>query len=97
MKVELLQHSSLDIIAHAIRTCWQSFNECDSKQPISRKEVQRRHLKNIQKLLKFYKNKFQEIKNQKFNKISKTNSQNNFNTILLKNIFGNNNSEQPNL
>lgn len=97
MKIILTKHSSLEVVAHAIRACWQSFDECDSKQPISRKEAQRRHLKNIQKLLKFYKNKFQEIKNQKFNTISKSNSQNNFNTILLKNIFGNNNSEQPNL
>jgi thymidylate synthase (FAD) len=29
MKVELLQHSSLDICAHAIRTCWQSFDKSD--------------------------------------------------------------------
>ncbi len=29
MKVELLQHSQLDICAHAIRTCWQSFDKSD--------------------------------------------------------------------
>ena len=29
MKVELLQHSNLQICAHAIRTCWQSFNKSD--------------------------------------------------------------------
>jgi thymidylate synthase (FAD) len=29
MKVELLQHSSLEICAHAIRTCWQSFDKSD--------------------------------------------------------------------
>jgi len=29
MKVELLQHSSLEICAHAIRTCWQSFDNSD--------------------------------------------------------------------
>jgi len=30
MKVELLQHSSLEVCAHAIRTCWQSFDKSDS-------------------------------------------------------------------
>ena len=29
MNVELLQHSSLDVCAHAIRTCWQSFDKSD--------------------------------------------------------------------
>jgi thymidylate synthase (FAD) len=29
MKVELLQHSNLQICAHAIRTCWQSFDKSD--------------------------------------------------------------------
>ena len=29
MKVELLQHSNLKICAHAIRTCWQSFDKGD--------------------------------------------------------------------
>jgi len=29
MKVELLQHSSLEVCAHAIRTCWQSFDNSD--------------------------------------------------------------------
>ena len=29
MQVELLQHSSLEICAHAIRTCWQSFDKSD--------------------------------------------------------------------
>ncbi|MEA3513199.1 MAG: FAD-dependent thymidylate synthase [Campylobacterota bacterium] len=29
MKVDLLQHSSLEITAHAIRTCWQSFDKSD--------------------------------------------------------------------
>ena len=29
MKVELLQHSSLEVCAHAIRTCWQSFEKSD--------------------------------------------------------------------
>lgn len=29
MKVELLQHTSLDVCAHAIRTCWQSFDKSD--------------------------------------------------------------------
>jgi len=29
MKVDLLQHSSLEICAHAIRTCWQSFDKSD--------------------------------------------------------------------
>ena len=29
MKVELLQHSSIGICAHAIRTCWQSFDKSD--------------------------------------------------------------------
>lgn len=29
MKVELLQHTDLDICAHAIRTCWQSFDKSD--------------------------------------------------------------------
>ncbi len=30
MKVTLLQHSSLEICAHAIRTCWQSFDKSDN-------------------------------------------------------------------
>jgi len=30
MKVELLQHSDLKICAHAIRTCWQSFDKSDA-------------------------------------------------------------------
>ncbi|HIP11623.1 MAG TPA: FAD-dependent thymidylate synthase [Arcobacter sp.] len=29
MKVDLLQHSSIEICAHAIRTCWQSFDKSD--------------------------------------------------------------------
>jgi len=29
MKVELLQHGSLEVCAHAIRTCWQSFDKSD--------------------------------------------------------------------
>lgn len=29
IKVDLLQHSSLDVCAHAIRTCWQSFDKSD--------------------------------------------------------------------
>ena len=29
MKVELLQHSSIEVCAHAIRTCWQSFDKSD--------------------------------------------------------------------
>jgi thymidylate synthase (FAD) len=29
MKVELLQYSSLEVTAHAIRTCWQSFDKSD--------------------------------------------------------------------
>jgi thymidylate synthase (FAD) len=29
MEVELLQHSNLKICAHAIRTCWQSFDKSD--------------------------------------------------------------------
>ena len=29
MDVELLQHSSLEVCAHAIRTCWQSFDKSD--------------------------------------------------------------------
>ena len=29
MQVKLLQHSSLEICAHAIRTCWQSFDKSD--------------------------------------------------------------------
>jgi len=29
MKVDLLQHSSLEVCAHAIRTCWQSFDKSD--------------------------------------------------------------------
>jgi len=29
MKVELLQYTSLEICAHAIRTCWQSFDNSD--------------------------------------------------------------------
>ncbi|MEA3289548.1 MAG: FAD-dependent thymidylate synthase [Campylobacterota bacterium] len=29
MKVDLLQHSNLDVCAHAIRTCWQSFDKSD--------------------------------------------------------------------
>jgi thymidylate synthase (FAD) len=29
MDVELLQHTSIDICAHAIRTCWQSFDKSD--------------------------------------------------------------------
>ncbi len=29
MKVELLQHSKLEVCAHAIRTCWQSFDKSD--------------------------------------------------------------------
>lgn len=29
MKVQLLQHSNLEICAHAIRTCWQSFDKSD--------------------------------------------------------------------
>jgi thymidylate synthase (FAD) len=30
MKVELLQHSSLQVCAQAIRTCWQSFDKSDN-------------------------------------------------------------------
>lgn len=30
MNVTLLQHSSLEVCAHAIRTCWQSFDKSDS-------------------------------------------------------------------
>jgi thymidylate synthase (FAD) len=30
MQVDLLQHSRLDICAHAIRTCWQSFSKSDT-------------------------------------------------------------------
>ena len=29
MNVELMQHSSLEVCAHAIRTCWQSFDKSD--------------------------------------------------------------------
>lgn len=29
MKVDLLQHSNLEVCAHAIRTCWQSFDKSD--------------------------------------------------------------------
>jgi len=29
IKVDLLQHSNLEICAHAIRTCWQSFDKSD--------------------------------------------------------------------
>jgi len=29
INVELMQHSSLEVCAHAIRTCWQSFNKSD--------------------------------------------------------------------
>lgn len=29
MKVELLQHTALSVTAHAIRTCWQSFDNSD--------------------------------------------------------------------
>jgi thymidylate synthase (FAD) len=29
MKITLMQHSSLDVCAHAIRTCWQSFDKSD--------------------------------------------------------------------
>lgn len=29
MKVDLLQHNSLAVCAHAIRTCWQSFDKSD--------------------------------------------------------------------
>ncbi len=29
MNVKLLQHSSLEVCAHAIRTCWQSFDKSD--------------------------------------------------------------------
>ena len=29
MDVKLLQHSSLEVCAHAIRTCWQSFDKSD--------------------------------------------------------------------
>ncbi len=29
MKIDLLQHSSLEVTAHAIRTCWQSFDNSD--------------------------------------------------------------------
>jgi len=29
MKVTLLQHTPLEVCAHAIRTCWQSFNKSD--------------------------------------------------------------------
>jgi len=29
MEVNLLQHSSLEVCAHAIRTCWQSFDKSD--------------------------------------------------------------------
>jgi len=29
MKVDLLQHTSLEVCAHAIRTCWQSFDKSD--------------------------------------------------------------------
>ena len=30
MKIELLQNTSLEVCAHAIRTCWQSFDNSDS-------------------------------------------------------------------
>ena len=30
MKVTLLQHTPLEVCAHAIRTCWQSFDKSDS-------------------------------------------------------------------
>ena len=30
MKVELLQHSKIEVCAHAIRTCWQSFDKSDN-------------------------------------------------------------------
>jgi len=30
MKVELLQNTKLDVCAHAIRTCWQSFDKSDN-------------------------------------------------------------------
>ena len=29
MKIDLMQHSSLEVCAHAIRTCWQSFDNSD--------------------------------------------------------------------
>ena len=29
MKIKLMQHSSLEVCAHAIRTCWQSFDNSD--------------------------------------------------------------------
>ena len=29
MKITLMQHSSLEVCAHAIRTCWQSFDKSD--------------------------------------------------------------------
>ena len=29
MQVDLLQHTSLEVCAHAIRTCWQSFDKSD--------------------------------------------------------------------
>jgi len=29
VKVDLMQHSSLEVCAHAIRTCWQSFDKSD--------------------------------------------------------------------
>jgi len=30
MKITLMQHSSLEVTAHAIRTCWQSFDNSDN-------------------------------------------------------------------
>ncbi|MBD3840904.1 MAG: FAD-dependent thymidylate synthase [Campylobacterales bacterium] len=30
MNIELLQHSNLEVCAHAIRTCWQSFDKSDN-------------------------------------------------------------------
>ena len=29
MKITLMQHTSLEVCAHAIRTCWQSFDKSD--------------------------------------------------------------------
>ena len=30
MNITLMQHSSLEVCAHAIRTCWQSYDKSDN-------------------------------------------------------------------
>ena len=41
MRVELLHHTPLSVAAHAIRTCWQSFDKSDAGGPKDRELIDR--------------------------------------------------------